>query len=241
MRWLVLSALTLWGCSDLSCGLGTVQEGFKCVPIIGGGGPVDTASPEEGVHPLVPPGFEYLWQTDGCTTDKGKPGNQVYILAEGTVDASGQMVIQERWYWFWYGGSRDEDCVDTIEITAAVSTRNLSGSGCSICDEGYEGSRRVVEDSCGLNYKYRFVNERKPDDKMQYPVFIMLDTLTPSGTPNVDNGMFVFTHNADNDGDFDWDPVQNEYAEGHVFPDSPDTTYGYPGTYDWLGARCYKA
>lgn len=240
MRWLILTVLGLWGCSDLYCGLGTVQDGSRCVPTIGAGAPQDTADPN-WVHPLVPAGYEYLWQTDGCTTDKGKPGDQVYILAEGTVDASGAMVVQEHWYWFWNGGDWEDDCVDTIEITASLTGRDLGASGCSVCDEGYEGSRRVVEDNCGLNYKYRFVDARKPDDKMTYPVFILFDSITPSGTPNVDNAMFVFTHNADNDGDFDFGSVQEEYATGHVYPDDPDANYGYPGTYDWLGDRCYRS
>ena len=55
----------------------------------------DTALVDDAVHPFVPEGYEYLWNTDGCDG-----GASVYHLAQGTSDGD-NLDLTETWYWFF--------------------------------------------------------------------------------------------------------------------------------------------
>ncbi len=58
----------------------------------------DTGPAPEPIHPNVPEGYEYKWNTDGCTQADGSEGANVYMLAEGATTEDGTASITETWY-----------------------------------------------------------------------------------------------------------------------------------------------
>ncbi|MCP4810290.1 MAG: hypothetical protein GY884_33555 [Proteobacteria bacterium] len=177
---------------------------------------IDSEGP--GVHPNVPPGYEYKWDynTDNCG------GTQYYFLGSGASDGEGNFVGQHVVYYF-YGGEWDEDDIDTYSLEGTEVTRAwLDSESAGECEEGYHVIREGVDMQSGWG----------GDEEEMYYAF---DTLSPSGNLNYENAMLVYryTYNRDDElrGDFD-------YARGVYTPDSTDDVFP-PATYTWEGDGCW--
>lgn len=193
----------------------------------------DTA---EGGHPLVPDEYDYLWDTDGCTTESGEDGVNVYWLAEGSADEDGHMVMTERWFWFLGRGDVEEDCVDTFDVTGTFTVFDYEDFSCEPCEEAYELERVLSESSCGIGYGDIFGTYENPATE-PYRSIELFDTLTPTGSPNWDDVMDVMHAQPEPpDQDVSW-LVSLNWARGHAYPEGDP---GYPSDYDWVGEACYQ-
>lgn len=197
----------------------------------------DTGSEDTGgetdYHPLVPEKYRYMWDTDGCTTEEGKPGVKVYWLVdegEGSANAMGHFTATERWYWFT--GDRDNDCVDEFSIQGDYATFDYGMLGCSECDEAFEIRRTLGESGCNYTYYSIFGLEERPEEEI-YDAIVLFDTLTPSGNPNMDNRMLVVQGSETPDGYV----MNRDFAIGHIYPEGEE--YTFPASYDWLGDACF--
>lgn len=198
--------------------------------------PTETGDSAPQYHPNVPDGYEYKWDTDGCG-DSGTD-TQIYMLAEGSTDASGHLEMQETWYWF-FGGDWEDDCIDVIQYSAdAVGDSVMDSLQASEAEEGYEGTMTKTEDGCpGMNYLYLWNHPDKRDwqygDGLDQDIIVIFDTLTPWGVPNQDNAMLVFMYydlgRTGYRGDAD-------YARGVFLPDTEDLAP--PAHYTWEGSMC---
>lgn len=189
----------------------------------------DTGTTDSG-HPLVPDGYEYAWDTDGC--DDG--GANVYTLAEGRSDDGVDIEITETWYWFFGNEDYEGDCVDTFEFTGTATDYSWSTDPCSECEEEYTGTYAEKEMTCGIGYGSLITGEGSSES---YDVTFMFDTLTAAGNPNQENRMLVIQIGWDGNTATAWDP---NWATGHAEPDT-EGDYGGPTTYDWANAgRCIQ-
>ncbi|MCB9793129.1 MAG: hypothetical protein H6741_10420 [Alphaproteobacteria bacterium] len=170
-------------------------------------------------HPLVPPGYEYRWDIDGCG-DSGTAAMN-YKLGEASTDADGNITITERSFTF-YGGDWSNDCMDVLSFTGtSMSGAEINDFGASEAEEGYQVIRSIAENNCGGNYT---------EDLEAWFIF---DTLSPSGNLNVDNAMLVFYYYEGRRGitsDLD-------YARG-VFNPEDTSELGPPATYTWEYQNC---
>lgn len=187
-------------------------------------------------HPLIPEEYQYIWDTDGCTTQSGGSGASVYRLAEGEATDETTMTMTETWYWL-FGDDWEDDCADVFEVELEYLVYDYGNLGCSGCDEGWQGTWTLVEDNCGIDYGSTFRVDDDATDGLD--VIFLFDTITPSGTKNVDNAMLVYALIKDGNS---WDS-QGEWARGHAYPTHTDTgedglIVGPPSEYDWLGDEC---
>lgn len=180
------------------------------------GAAVDSADP--GVHPNVPPGYEFKWDynAENCG------GTQYYFLGSGTSDGEGNFVGQHVVYYF-YGGDWEEDDIDTYEMSGTSVTRSwLDANSASECEEGYEVVREGVDMQSGWGGEAT-------------EMYYAFDTLSPSGNLNYENAMLVFRYTYDRDGDLRGD---FDYARGVYTPDSDDSVEP-PASYTWEGDGCW--
>jgi len=195
----------------------------------------DTAA-EELEHPLVPDEYRGIWDTDGC--DDGKAA--VYHVAQGRSevgeDDDGDEIMYlsftEHWYWFWGNDDYEGDCVDEFSFQGVESNANWGASDpCSECEEEFTGDYTESadgDDGCSVLYSYIFLDEGTGSNN--FTAMFKLDTLTPSGNPNVDNKALVIGIFKDSDGY--WYP-DTDYARGPVVPDT-EGDYGGVSSYDWV-------
>ncbi|MCB9746527.1 MAG: hypothetical protein H6740_28385 [Alphaproteobacteria bacterium] len=153
------------------------------------------ADSDPGTHPLVPDGYEFRWDTDGCGDTN--EDTQVYILGEATTTGNGTVTASERWFWF-FGGAWEDDCMDGISYSgSAVSQGTLNSLDASQAEEGYDAQMTKSEDGCPqMNYLYLWDHPDKEDfeygDTLDQRVILIFDTLSPSGNLNYENAMLVF-------------------------------------------------
>lgn len=199
--------------------------------------PVDTNTDTgTGIHPNVPPGYEYKWDTDGCGTDNSQ--TQVYMLAEGSTDENGRIDMTETWYWF-FGGDWEDDCIDVIHYGgSAVASSVMDSLQASEAEEGYEARMTKVEDGCpGMNYLYLWNHPDKEDwdygDGLDQDVIVVFDTLSSWGNLNQDNAMLVFMYYYLGRTGYRGD---TDYARGVFLPDTEELAP--PAHYTWEGSMC---
>ncbi|MCB9795773.1 MAG: hypothetical protein H6741_24015 [Alphaproteobacteria bacterium] len=196
--------------------------------------PVDT---DPGTHPLVPEGYEFRWDTDGC--GETNEDTQVYILGEARTDGSGTVTATERWFWF-FGGAWEDDCMDVIDYSGTeVADATLNSLNASEAEEGYDTQMTKSEDGCPqMNYLYLWDHPDKEDfeygDTLDQRVILIFDTLSPSGNLNYENAMLVFMGYEMQSNTFSMDI---DYARGVFTPDSEDVL-GPPASYTWEGSMC---
>jgi len=195
----------------------------------------DTQTGANEPHPLVPEEFQWLWDTDGCTTLDGQDGVNVYWYAQGSADENGVLTMTEDWFWFLGKGDVNQDCVDTFSITGVYDAFDYAALGCGACEEGYAVTRTLTKSNCNLSYHTSFGVEEEPKEQV-YEAIEMFDTLTAAGNANWENVMDV--SHAD-----PYPPGQNKsyivafnWSRGHAFPTGDP---GYPAAYDWVGEACY--
>jgi len=186
----------------------------------------DTAPVDDGVHPFVPEGYEYLWNTDGCDGGAG-----VYHLAQGTSDED-TLDLTETWYWFFGEDDYAGDCYDTFEFNG-VKTNTTWGSTepCSECEEEWSGAYKEGEgdeNACGFGYGGILVDDTDYDGN-DFNAIFYLDTLSPSGNPNEDNAALVIALWEGSDGWY-WD---SNYGRGEVYPQEKGDYYG-ASDYGWV-------
>jgi len=170
-------------------------------------------------HPLLPEGYEYRWDIDGCGDSNSGTAN--YVLGEATTDADGNITITERSYYF-YGREWSEDCMDVLTYTGtAMSGAQINDFNASEAEEGYNIIRSITENNCSLSYE---------EDREYWYIF---DTLTPSGNLNYENAMLVFRYYEGRRGMVS----DTNFARGVFNPESTDTL-GPPATYTWEGEDC---
>lgn len=190
---------------------------------------------ESDVHPLVPEEFGLLWNTEGCETQDGKDGSQVYWhVTDAAIDASGQFTATERWYWFHSEPGWASDCVDTWSIEGEFATFDYGMLGCSQCEEGYEYTRTLTDSQCSITYYSLFSleKEERPDDEI-YEGMLLMDTMGPLGNLNERT---LVVNGALTPGGYS---MNYNYAWGAWTPNNADEpTPGEPGAYSWLGDAC---
>ena len=189
----------------------------------------DTEDPVSDCHPLVPEEFCFFWIVDEpCTRRGGSRGTRVYRLQQnGRVDVDGNFTATEKWYWFKGDPENwDEDKVDTIEYTGAIS-ETLTGEQlqCVGCEEVYEVTRNITENQTGTGYSENVV--------------FAIDTLNPNGGFQEDNNTFVFYARYRRGSLTDLD---TDYARGKYYPDSGEPGE-WPASYTWapfdFQGKCY--
>jgi hypothetical protein len=200
----------------------------------GGTGLTDTTP--SGPHPLVPDEYQYIWDTDGCTTYDGASGVNVYWYAIGSADESGHLVMEERWFWFMGQGDVEQDCVDTFLVEGDYEAFDMNQLGCGACEEGYQVTRTLTEDNCGVDYGSTFGTADEPGEH-PYVSLEMLDTLSSWGKPNWENVMDTSHADPIPPGQETYWAVSLNWARGHVLPWGAP---GYPSDYDWVGESCYQ-
>ena len=187
----------------------------------------DTGTAGDGVHPFVPEGYEYLWDTDGC--DDGAAG--VYHLASGTSDDD-NLALTETWYWFFGEDDYEGDCYDTFEFNGVKSNTTWGGTEpCSECEEEWSGAYKKTDgddNACNFGYGGILVDDSDYTSS-DFNAIFYLDTLTPSGNPNEDNAALVIALWEGSDGWF-WD---SNYGRGEVYPEEKGDYYG-PSEYQWV-------
>ena len=193
----------------------------------------DTSPSGSEPHPLIPDEFQYLWDTDGCTTLDGAEGVNVYWYAVGSADDAGDLTMTEQWFWFMGQGDYSQDCVDTFEITGTYDAFDYNALGCGACEEGYAVTRTLVDSTCGVSYHSTFNVEEEPEEQV-YEGIEMLDTLTPFGKPNWE--MDVSHADPVPPGQYSTYAVTFDWADGHAYPYGEP---GYPSDYEWVGEACY--
>ncbi len=237
---LLAAPFFLASCTTMECAWGTHLEGRVCIPGAAAtvDGPLDTGD-LSGPHPLAPEEYQWIWNTDGCTTEHGgATGHQVYMhLYEAESTASGDFSGMEHVYWFFAEKGWAQDCVDTFEIEGTWIQENYSTFGAAVADEGWYIRRTLVESQCGMSYRWMLSSCKVGDG---YCSAAFLDTITPSGNPNIDNKFLVFTVDQDKDGGYSGNLDEN-WGKGHIYPENEAQNYGPPATYDWVGEYCQRA
>ena len=194
----------------------------------------DTDSTSGGPHPLVPDEFQYLWDTDGCTTLDGQDGVNVYWYAQGSADDAGDLTMTEQWFWFMGQGDVSQDCVDTFSIVGSYDAFDYAALNCAACEEGYSVVRTLTDSTCGVSYHTTFGLEDEPKEQV-YEAIEMFDTTTAGGAANWQNVMDT-SHGDLVPGTTSTYLVSLNWASGHAFPLGKP---GYPSDYDWVGEACY--
>lgn len=172
----------------------------------------DTDPVDPACHPLVPEQYCFFWITDTPCQRGGEDGRRIYRVAEsGSVDADGNLVIREDWYWFRGDDSDPEaDVKDTIECRGALTDAYDGQMGCSPCEVRAYAEVTVIDNPSGWTYED------------QDEVVFAFDTLNASGGFNEDFKMDVVKAFLTPRGvpEVDWP----DYAEGRYEPVS-----GVPG------------
>ncbi len=192
----------------------------------------DTGDTGPGIHPWVPEGYEYLWDTDGCEQEDGTTKTAVYHLASGRSEDGESITITEQYYWFFGQPEWEGDCIDEFVFDAQETNVNWGASEpCYGCEKEYSGDYVENEDtehSCGnITYGKIFL-----DDHVKENVFedttLMFDTHTIAG--DVNERMLVISAFRD---DNYYYPDSN-YGTGSV---TPDVEGDYDGavSYEWTG------
>ena len=189
-------------------------------------------------HPLVPDEFQWLWDTDGCTTYEGGEGINVYWHAQGEADKDGNLTMTEDWYWFMGAGDWSLDCVDTFDIVGEYDAFDYDMLGCGACEQGYLLTRTLVKSNCNLTSYYTMFGQDDQPKEEVYVAIEMLDTLTAGGIANQYNVMDISHADAYPPDQLTSWIVALNWARGHYFPDDKDDPRGYPATYDWVGEVC---
>lgn len=224
MSLLLISSLALLGCSK--------------------GDAVDTSPVEDtgpGVHPNVPEGYELFWDTDGC----GASGNetQAYVLGEGSISEDGEtLTMTETWYWF-FGGDRSDDCIDTFEFTSGtkLTSAQLANFNASEAEAGYYGVYTKTENNCpGMNYYATWSHPGEDGfeygDDISAEMILIFDYANPNGNLNYENKMLVFAYIGE-DGSFTWGDTN--YDSAGVFTPTGDDAAGPPATVTWEPSFCF--
>jgi hypothetical protein len=179
----------------------------------------------------MPEAYECLWSDDGCTTNTGAKGNQIYWQFEGRVEADGTLAGTETFWWFFATDGIEEDCVDKLEVTGKRRVTDPDLLGCSTCEEVYDVQKVESPENdltCRGGYNLFF-----DQDRSTFSHTILVDTKITDGSPN-ENGKTLVLH-------LKKDPRSGqyaieEYARGNLVPDGAE--HGPPGAYTWLGSKC---
>ena len=191
----------------------------------------DTGTAECSDNPdaSVPEEYRCLWELSysGCTTSRGGAGKQVYYLMEGRVEADGSISGESRIWWFYPDEWVATDCVDTVSLTGQRVVTDLERLGCGQCEEAFEVTRAVTQDSCSLGYNVLFEED---EDSILHQT-LLFDTHTSNGDPNEEGKVLVFHRTTSDQG-----VSTKEYARGNIVPDGAE--HEAPYTFTWLGSRC---
>ena len=229
---LIITILAAAGCSS-----DTTEETTNTATASTTSTSTGTTNPEP--HPLVPEEYQWIWQTDGCTTYEGSEGSNLYWHAEGSADVNGDIVLTEKWYWFLGNGDWSQDCVDTFEVVGEYDAFDYAMLDCGACEEGYLVTRTLVDSTCNLTYYTMFGNDDQPEEEV-YVSLELFDTLTAGGIPNQNNIMDISHGDAYPPGQLGSWLVSLNWARGHAYPMDKKNP-GYPSDYDWVGDACVTA
>lgn len=192
----------------------------------------------EAGHPNVPEGYEELWRYDEpCETSYGRDGIRAYTLAEGAIDASGNLSLTETWYWFFGEEDYAGDCVDVLTYQGSTSEAPPSVWGYGDAEEAYEPTIELAERGCDILY-YSVFDAHKVEtlDNQRFHGALVLDTTTPSGNPNEDNKMLAWLLVLDEDKNRWEGGGLTEYARGFYVPEGADIAP--PSTLSWSTEQC---
>jgi hypothetical protein len=205
---------------------------------------VDTSPPEDtdpGIHPNVPEGYELFWNTEGCGDDGDQ--TQVYIIAEGSISEDGQsMTGTEKWYWF-FGGDRSEDCIDTFEFNGSqrLTSSQLEQFSASQAEAGFAGTYKKTENNCpGMNYYATWGHNGEDGfeygDEISANMALIFDYLTPNGALNWENKALVYAYVGDSTA---WTWGDTSYDPAGVFTPTGDDPVGPPADITWEPSFCF--
>lgn len=203
-------------------------------PIASDSGGTDSG---EQVHPNVPEDKWGIWQHEGCNDGAD---TIVYIVAEGNTDADENLVLEEKWYWF-FGGAWEDDCIDTLTYTGEAVPQSYHQSfEATESEEGYAGQVKKTDDGCPqMNYLSTFKHPDADDfeygDTMKMDFVTFYDTLTPSENPNHENGILVFMYFGESPS-YPWGAT--DYARGTITPDD-ESVHGPPANYIYETSMCF--
>ena len=207
-----------------------------------------TATPDDGVaqgdamslaveidpdHPLVPEAYIDAWDVENALCSGTRA--HVYRFAEGSADAAGNLVMTEKWYWFYGNSDWAGDCVDTFEISGAYTSFDYGDFYCDGCEEGYELTRELVEDNCSYADYHDVFSWDEPAPGGAYGAIVLFDTLTAGGAAYADNRMLVVQGTEKESGSY---AINTNFATGHIQPETD--LFGYPAGYDWVAEDCLE-
>ncbi|HJN77412.1 MAG TPA: hypothetical protein QGF58_26040 [Myxococcota bacterium] len=198
----------------------------------------DSADSGELRHPNVPDDKWGIWQHEGCNDGAD---TIVYIVAEGNTDADGNLLLEEKWYWFFDDTSWDLDCIDTLEYAGErVSQSYHQTFEATESEEGYAGEVEKTDDQCPhMNYLATFKHPDEDDfeygDTMKMDFVTFYDTLTPSGNPNLENAMLVYMYFGKSPS-FTWGA--SDYGRGTITPED-ESEHGPPANYVYETSMCF--
>lgn len=191
-----------------------------------GGGDTGGATEDTG-NPIVPDGYEYLWDLDAESCDGDAI---VYFLFDGEIDDSGGFTGAHSYYWFFKGEGWDGDCVDTFRVEGDEGSHAWADDACSGCERLFDTTWDLADEDRGCSgFDYEGFWEQEDVEADRFDVAVLFDALSPSGNPNTDNQMLVLVSYEDADGQR-W--VNQGYARGQYLPTVADDYEG-GATVNW--------
>jgi hypothetical protein len=195
--------------------------------------PADDTGPNE--HPNVPPEYRDMWDTEGCTDSEGELHSVAYIVAAGSTDATGELSLTERWYWFYKADGWDGDCIDVLTHKGPALPEMPDGA--SESEEAYLVETTKGSGGCDTNYLEVWDHPEASSwsEGEDWQSVFVFDTLTPSGELNWESMMLVFFGLAQ---DGQLLELEMNYARGEFSPDTE--VLAPPAHYTWVTSFCLE-